>query len=365
MSSRGSSAPMPRARPSRAPSEVALHERAPDDLTDGRGGLTLVARRSLERAFEGLHRARARARVAEAIERASDEPLDARAVVALGGAAGLREIAERVGERLACAGGVACLAHDVALEEEHLAAERRVLDHVVGRERLLEARLGVLDLTVVPVEAREREEHGARLLAIDRGGEELARVVEVALADLDLAHHAVDARGARLRLLLGVGGGEDRRGSAERAADAVGLVGLEAAAHRLHRDGEREADDARVLLRLHGVDEDGGRGLAHPEVDEHRGDERRRLGRRRVEPVGLGGGREGRDAEQLGVAAEVLVLGASLARRRTQHAREVEPAVGLGLLDDAPRARERARASRCPCTLSIAPSAPCGSALRR
>ena len=103
MSSRGSSAPRPRDEAVARAGEIALHEGATDDLTDRRGRLTLVARRGLERALEGLHRAGARARVPEAIERASDEPLDACAIVALGGAARLREIAKRVGERLPCA----------------------------------------------------------------------------------------------------------------------------------------------------------------------------------------------------------------------------------------------------------------------
>ena len=155
------------------------------------------------------------------------------------------------------------------------------------------------------------------LLALDRVVEELSRVVEAAFADLDLAHERVDPRRARLDLALQrVRGREERLGGLERPPHRVGLLGVERARHRLHRDGETEADDARVLLRLDRIGEDRGRGLAHAELDEHRRDEGRGLGRRRVEAIRFARGGERRDAQELGVAAEVLFVGARPLRRR-------------------------------------------------
>src|SRR6185295_12586217 len=84
--------------------EVALQERAADDHADRRSRLSLVARGCFERALERLQRGRSGA---EAIERTRDETLDARAIVAFGRAACLREIAQRITERLACAAHVA------------------------------------------------------------------------------------------------------------------------------------------------------------------------------------------------------------------------------------------------------------------
>ena len=57
----------------------------------------------------------------------------------------------------------------------------------------------------------------------------------------------------------------------------VGLFALQRASHRLHRQGECQSDDPRIFLGFDGIDEHRRRGFAHPQIDEHSGDEDRRL----------------------------------------------------------------------------------------
>ena len=311
--------------------QILPDERARDRLAERGGDLPLVVRRRLERALERLLRLLVRP---EPVEHPREHLLDPRALLGRAERARVREDAQRVDEPRARLRDVAGVVLDVARQEQHLAVQRRVPRRVGRLARGLEIVERGLRLLVVPVDAGERQEDGARPLLRRRRTEERPGGLDAPLLELDEPHHRAHLRGARRELVGRVGSlrllreREERRRGRVRPPHGVEVARRELDLHRADDDGQRPAHDARVRVGLGRLRHDGRARLREAEVLQHGGDQGGRLRLRRVEAVRLQGDPERRRAEELVVLLGVLLFLLPVARARGQRVQHLEPLGG-------------------------------------
>ncbi len=308
-----------------------MHVRARRGQRERRRRLRLVVRRRLVRALQRIPRFLAHA---EAIQHLRQGALHAgaHARVALG--AGRGEQVERGGERRLRPVLVVHLLGDLAGGEEQLRPQHDVAGGLGEGERLLQMRGRLLVLAVVLLDAREVEQRARAGVRRDGRGEQAARGVQPALAELDLAHVRLHHGGAGLEAGdLGVRGDvQDGRGGAEDAARGVRPAVLRGLVHALHGDAQSEAERLLVRVRAAGVLEHRGAHLRHAEGAERLRDGGRRLQARRVESVGLARGGEGRGAEQIAVEHRIVLLAALVRLGGEEGVQHLHPAIGGGLV---------------------------------